>query len=276
MRKSFFIQAVVLFFLAASMVNAKCVEPIDLMSINESVVFCSDAFDVPNGINIVASNVELDCGTAVLRGIFDSSEIGIRVENVNNITIKNCNVITFNIGIFLKNVTNSHIYDNALLKNNIGIRMFDSYENLIENNNDKSKVRAVSAVNSRFNIVMLGNKPVEQGFCDVNACNEYKDMNPCVSGDFYCSSRCTAETDDDCPKGPEEQPEQEQEPETTEAEQELEELFDVEPSQPVQEFQSPKPEREPVKVPLWEKIFVYVATYLVGFMIIQAYIYRNR
>jgi hypothetical protein len=71
---------------------------------------------------------------------------------------------------------------------------------LIEKHNDKSNLKPVSAINSKFNTILLGNKNIEREFCKENACNTHRDMNPCVDNDFYCSVRCTEETDSDCRK----------------------------------------------------------------------------
>lgn len=193
-------EVIALILFTAPFVFAECVEPIDGMKISESMTFCGDTYDVLNGISIVADNVVLDCGESVLRGTLGESEIGLRLENVNNVTVRKCNILTFNQGVFLRNVTSSLIEKNAILKNRIGIRLLDSYENIIRDNNDKSHQFAVSAVNSKYNIIMFGNREVERGFCDVNACNEFRDMNPCEAGDFYCSKKCTPETDTDCGK----------------------------------------------------------------------------
>ena len=184
--------------LLTTMATAACIEPMDGSTITESVIFCSDTYDLPSGITIIGDNIEVDCGTAILRGNVGESEIGIRIEHATNITLKNCNVLTYNQALYMKNVTNSLIEDNAFLKNRIGIRMLDSYENIIRDNNDKSHELAVSAITSKFNIVMLGNKNIERDFCEVNACNEFRDMNPCEDNDFYCSVKCSAETDKDC------------------------------------------------------------------------------
>lgn len=177
---------------------ADCQELTDGMTITGSVELCSDTHDIPNGITITGSNFIVDCGTAVLRGQNDQSNIGIRVENADNITLQNCNLLTFDQGLYLKNVTHSLIQKNAFLKNRIGVRMVDSYENIIRDNNDKSHQLAVSAITSKFNIVILGNKEIERAFCEVNSCNEFKEMNPCEAGDFYCSAKCSPETDADC------------------------------------------------------------------------------
>lgn len=196
MRKMFLIMSLI--FLSSLVFAKDCVEPFDGMEINSSREFCSDTFDLPFGIKIVNSDVVVDCNTAVLRGNLGESEVGITIEDVKNITLKNCNIATYNIAVVMKNVTHSLIEDNAFLKGRIGLRMFDSYENLIQDNLDKSTTKSISAINSKFNVVMLDNKNIEQGFCDVNSCNRFVDVDVCVDDDFYCSSKCNPENDNDC------------------------------------------------------------------------------
>lgn len=180
-------------------VIADCEELPGTGIIDSSINLCSDTFDALEGIKITADNIKLDCGTAVIRGNYQE-KIGITIADRKNVTITRCNVLTFNVGVFISNSTNVHLYDNALLKNDVGLRLYNSYENLIEKHNDKSNLKPVSALSSKFNIVMLGNKNIDRAFCKVNACNTYKDMNPCEDNDFYCSEKCSPETDNDCKK----------------------------------------------------------------------------
>lgn len=191
-------EVILIVLLLIPIAAAECTEPTDGMTITQSATLCGKTYDIPNGIRIAASDVVFDCAGSVLRGITGQSEIGVRVENANNVTIRNCNIVTFTQGLYLKNVTNSLIEKNGFLKNSIGVRLLDSYENIIRDNNDKSFQFAVSAISSKFNVVILGNKNVERAFCEVNACNEEREMNVCEAGDFYCSKKCTDQTDADC------------------------------------------------------------------------------
>ncbi len=195
-------EVMLIVLLLIPIVAAECTEPTDGMTITQNMTFCGDTYDIPNGITIAANDVVLDCSTSVLRGVVGESEIGVRAENVERITIRNCNIVTFTQGLYLKNVTNSLIEKNGFLKNRIGVRMLDSYENAIRDNNDKSFQFAVSAINSKYNLVMLGNKEIERKFCEVNACNEEREMNVCESGDFYCSKKCNPQNDADCVSAP--------------------------------------------------------------------------
>jgi parallel beta-helix repeat protein len=191
-------EVLLIVLLLIPIVTAECTEPTDGMTVTQNTTLCGKTYDIPNGIKIAANDLVFDCSGSILRGISGQSEIGVRVENSNNVTIRNCNIVTFTQGLYLKNTTNSLIENNGILKNDIGVRLLDSYENVIRDNNDKSFKFAVSAISSKFNVVMLGNKNVERAFCEVNSCNEEREMNVCESGDFYCSKKCTAQTDSDC------------------------------------------------------------------------------
>jgi parallel beta-helix repeat protein len=195
-------EVILLFLLFIPIAAAECAEPTDGMTITQSMTLCGKTYDIPNGIKIASSDVVFDCAGSILRGVTGQSEIGVRVENADNVTLRNCNIVTFTQGLYLKNVTNSLIEENGFLKNNIGVRLLDSYENIIRDNNDKSFQFAVSAISSKFNVVMLGNKNVERAFCEVNACNEEREMNVCEAGDFYCSKKCNSQNDVDCVSAP--------------------------------------------------------------------------
>ncbi len=256
----------VIMVLLSATVIAACVEPMDSMVINKDMVMCSSTYDVPNGINIGASDIVVDCGTAVLRGTKGRSEIGIKVENVTNVTIRNCNIVTFDQGLFLINVTNSLIEHNAFLKNRIGVRMLDSFENVIRDNNDKSFQLAVSAIHSKFNIVMLNNKNIERAFCEVNACNEFRDMNPCESGDGYCSKRCTPQTDADCAPPVVEQAMQK---ENVSIEKHVEELARQAEKEVEQKGEKPKVTEAKKKIPVGTKILIYLTLYIITFVVLR-------
>ncbi len=257
---------VIIALLLSAVAAAECIEPTDGMTINQSILFCSSTYDIPNGIAIAADNITVDCGTAVLRGTVDESEIGIRIENVDHVTLRNCNIVTFNQGLFLKNITNSLIEKNGFLKNRIGVRMLDSYENILRDNNDKSHQVAVSAINSKFNVVMLGNKDIERSFCEVNACNEYRDMNVCESGDFYCSRKCAPETDADCATAAAPLPEVKA-PEKS-VEEHIEELAE-EAKKETKTVDEVKKEIAEKKLPLRIKILIYVLVYVVGLVSVK-------
>jgi parallel beta-helix repeat protein len=187
-----------LMLLAGAASAADCTDALDGMRITNDTTFCSDTYDVPNGIHIVEDNVTVDCGTAVLRGGVQEG-IAINIEGRKNAVITRCNIVAFDIGILLQNSSYITLEDNALLKNRIGIRMLNSYENTIIKIADKSTQTPLSMVMSKFNKFDI-NKPIDEDYCTDNLCNEEKDINPCVDDDFYCSPRCNEENDNDCIK----------------------------------------------------------------------------
>lgn len=247
-----------LILLAGTASAADCIDALDGMQIKNDTVFCSDSYDVPNGIYIVEDNVTLDCGTAVLRGNMQEGT-GITVEDSKNVMIMNCNIVTFHVGIYLKNSSFVTLEDNAMLKNRIGIRMLNSHENRILQHADKSTQTPLSLITSKFNRFMI-NKPIDREYCIDNLCNEEKDINPCVDGDFYCSPRCSEETDSDCikkeiikyEKPPEENRTQEKQEKKNKTGQEPEKITIV-----------PKK-----KSKSW---MLYIFFYIIAFLIIQFY-----
>ena len=110
---------------------------------------------------------------------------------------------------------------------------------------------------------MIGNKNIERDFCETNACNEYRDMNVCESGDFYCSKKCSFETDADCtpPKIIEpETPKQTVDEFIEEAKKEIEENSISEPEEIV---------AEKTKLPLETKAIIYAILYIVTFIVFR-------
>ena len=184
--------------LLAGAASAKCTPALDGMTITNDTAFCSTTYDVPNGIKIGADNIKIDCGTAVLRGNMMEGT-AIIIEGRKNITITKCNILTFDIGILIQNSSFITIEDCALLKNRIGLRMINAYENKITRISDKSIQTPISMVMSKFNRLDI-NKQIDAEYCKDNICRAEKDMNPCVNDDFYCSPRCNEENDNDCRK----------------------------------------------------------------------------
>jgi len=261
-----------LFVLLIPFAYAECAEIFDSEHVSQSISLCSDTFDYPNGIKISADNVVLDCNTAILRG--SSKETGIMIENRTNVTILNCNVLTYDVGIYLKNSNHITIHDNAWLKNKIGIRLYQSFENTIYNNADKSFLKPVSSIASKFNSIDLSNKRLDKSFCEVNLCNEQGTMNPCVDGDFYCSASCSYENDSDCP-APKEIPE---------AKETADEMLEAAKEEEKAMLESPMPElittnavqSTPLKTKAIVNVLVYVILYAVAFLLLQYHQYKHK
>ncbi len=259
---------------SAFSVAEECIEPYDAMVLEKSAVFCNDAFDVPSGITIAENNVAVDCNGAIIRGDYMQDQ-GFFIENRKNVTVRNCNIVAFRVGIYLKNSTHSVIEKNSLLKNDIGILMLDAYENLIRDNADKSLKTPVSAIASKFNTVMLTNKNLDKAFCEVNSCNQMKDVSPCENDDFYCSERCTYENDNDCPgKEAEESKPESQTKSYEDIEKDV--LQEIEDANNIsEELKKEKLIIAKKSIPWWVEALVYVFVYITGFLIVQYYGYRG-
>ncbi|MBT3583199.1 PGF-pre-PGF domain-containing protein [Candidatus Woesearchaeota archaeon] len=84
--------------------------------------------------NITASNIIFDCAGFTVDGDSDTDGFGFFVNNTNNVTIKNCNISQFNVGIFLGN-GNNHTVTNVTSTYNAreGIYLLSSNFNTLAN-----------------------------------------------------------------------------------------------------------------------------------------------
>ena len=241
---------------------ASCEDPFDGMVITKDTVLCSRSVVVPNSITIKENDVTLDCNGAILRGTGITDGKGIVLEGVEGVIVKNCYLINFNTAIMLDKANRNYMHDNTLLKNQIGIRLVQSFENRFINNADKSLVKPISAIASKFNSFWLSNKNLDKDFCDVNLCNEAGPMDPCVNDDLYCSPDCDYENDNDC-KAPIVAPEPVQE--------------EVKPAVAPKPVKKPVIEEEtvsfmsllPEKARFWVMAGLFIVAYLIGFLVFQ-------
>ena len=118
--------------LIPAIANAVCITPAESMEIRENALFCYGTYNIGNGVNIANDNVIVDCGNSVLIG--NGIGYGILLKNKKNITIQNCNISNYEIGIYLDNANNSIIEHNYLAKNKFGIALFNSFDNDAGNN----------------------------------------------------------------------------------------------------------------------------------------------
>jgi len=251
---------IAIIFLMIPVAFADCIDPYDGMEISEDTEFCGGTYDLRNGIKITADDVLLNCKTSILRG--DTTGTGIILQGVNGVEIRECTVITHDIGILIEDSKGNLIIDNGILKNRIGVRLLDSYENTITDNNDKSFIKAVSSVNSKFNVYDYGNINIDKEFCEDNYCNDAEKTSVCVDDDFYCSDKCDHTNDNDC-KAPVVETPKEKEPSI------LDEIEDIEP-EPVKAI---PPSPAPVKPP---RYWIYPLAYLIMFLMIEFTAYVKR
>lgn len=153
----------------------RCVRPTDGMIIKKSTTFCRGTYNLPKGIQIHVSSktppIILDCNGATIKGDnilaflngsinhsvywLNHSRIGIHVKNMdllrnNQITIKNCNIQEYEIGIGVERVMNFNLNSNSISKTNQAIVIFDKskYGKITENELFNNYYSGISADDS--------------------------------------------------------------------------------------------------------------------------------
>ncbi len=134
-----------------------CVTPIDGMTLTDSTTFCPGNYNLPNGIRIDVKKLPftLDCNGATIEGYdvvpFISNSVNYSVffnhrsmEGLNiytskptgtgEITIKNCKIIGYHIGILSNNVKDLVIKDNEINKSSNAIVVSFIHKGKIINN----------------------------------------------------------------------------------------------------------------------------------------------
>jgi parallel beta-helix repeat protein len=117
--------------------------PLDLIrcgdTIYEDTRLTRDLVDCPgNGLIIGADDITLDCNGHLIDGYSTESDTGILLSFKENITIQDCHVRGFNIGIYATGNVNygvkKSLFENILVNyNNIGIQIEDSDNNIFRN-----------------------------------------------------------------------------------------------------------------------------------------------
>jgi hypothetical protein len=109
-----------------------CVTPTDDMVITEDTTFCSGTYNLPNGIEIDADNITLDCNNAVLEGDM-MEEFGIRLYGDYN-NVNNCIITDYQVGIYISsNKVHNNINSGEIYENEYGVVIYGQY-NLIDHN----------------------------------------------------------------------------------------------------------------------------------------------
>ena len=153
---------------SALAVTRSCTRTLDPPRIDQDTRLCADNY-APDGISIIRSNIELDCGTAVLRGKFASA--GLTIQGRENVTIKDCQLANYDIGILIKGSKNIVIRGINLLRNQIGLKLIDSSGIVVENGYDISLQKPIQLINSKGNVFSYSNKRLEGEQCRLNQCN---------------------------------------------------------------------------------------------------------
>ena len=120
-----------------------CTIPTDGMTITSDTMFCSGTYNLPNGINIGADNIVLDCSGATLNATLSrpndtSPGSGIILSGRTGVTVKNCNVQGYEYGIHLHSSSNNILTGNNASSNWYGIFLLASSSNILTGNNASS------------------------------------------------------------------------------------------------------------------------------------------
>ena len=119
-----------------SKAQTECIVPSDGMNLIQDTVLCTGTYNLPNGINVTANDVTLDCNGASLVGSGISN--GIEVRGYKGVTVRNCNVSSYDDGIVFIETDNSVIEDNVAQGNRDGIlhhnATFISYSGIVRRN----------------------------------------------------------------------------------------------------------------------------------------------
>ncbi|MBN1644676.1 hypothetical protein JW851_01370 [Candidatus Woesearchaeota archaeon] len=161
----------VLLILLSIQVFGYCIDPKDGKTILTTSNFCAKKYQLQNGIEIGQNEITIDCGSAVIQGLFQG-KTGILIENKNNVIIKNCMIMNYDVGIEFINSTNITISNIALIRNQIGIKIVKSNNNTFIENRDISLKRPIQEIESFENIFQYENKNINADFCRYNTCNE--------------------------------------------------------------------------------------------------------
>ncbi len=131
---------------------------------------CNDVFFLDKGITIHGDDIVFDCNNAVIRGYFFENS-GISVINSRNVTINNCNIMFYKVGINVQNSKSVILKENRLIKNLFGTKFFNSEDNFVYGA-DISLTQPVKVAASKNNFIHYFNKRIEEHLCPDSECNK--------------------------------------------------------------------------------------------------------
>lgn len=195
MRLSFLLLTVAMCLLAVSGVEVPCAVPQDGGIYSSDTILCKGDYRLTQGITIQGEGAVFDCNNSILIGSYRN--VGIKITGKDNV-LKNCDIRTYEIGAQFAESTRSTLKDSRLTHNVNAVSFVQSNENKIYNVAVDQAIKNVDMVSGRYNTLWFNNIKVrDQPYCTVNACDQ-AEMNPCVSGDGYCGSVCSAQEDAEC------------------------------------------------------------------------------
>jgi hypothetical protein len=179
LKKSWWIVLIILLCPAA----LACSDPLNGKTYTADQEFCNKNYYLPDGFEIGADSIVIDCNNAVLRGDFKST--GILLKNRKNVEIKNCNIVNYNTGISLVNTEGTDIHDHSLLRNYVGIKLDNAMQNHFYEIRDVSIQREVRSTYSTGNHIKYTNKNLKGDFCRHNSCNEKSEKEKTVFPEIF-------------------------------------------------------------------------------------------
>lgn len=119
-------------FLIFPTANAVCLAWDENATITESTIICPGIYNFDIGMRVLSDNIVLECNNSALIG--NGIGFGILLKDRKNITVRNCNISNFEVGVYLDNTNRSMIINNHLTKNKFGIALFNSFNNDVDEN----------------------------------------------------------------------------------------------------------------------------------------------
>lgn len=126
----------VLIVLVGSVSALDCVVPTNGMVITEDTTFCKGIYFFNNSINVANDGLILDCNNSRIISNTPWSGVGIRSDSYNNVTIKNCQVQGWLIGV-RGGGNNLIIENNKALSDVIGFEIVGD-SNIMKKNDARS------------------------------------------------------------------------------------------------------------------------------------------
>ncbi|RMD58427.1 hypothetical protein D6825_00950 [Candidatus Woesearchaeota archaeon] len=158
-----------LLVLLLALPSIACTIPYSTQVIDKTATLCVDVFYLDRPLVINESDVVLDCAGAVLKSWSGGS--AVRIVGVENVTVRDCRIVSYDVGFEVSDSRRVFLEDNHLVKNKLGSRFFNTSDSATLNH-DVSLLRSFDVADSRDNVLSLTNKRVSGSFCRVNFCNE--------------------------------------------------------------------------------------------------------
>jgi len=141
--------------------------PTNSCTVSQNTVFNTGTYNLPSGIDITAGNIVLDCNGSILNG--SGSSDGIYNRDSVGVTIKNCIIQNYNLGIYLHysnspncNVpnptTNNTLKNNTIIGTSNGIKIFtySDWCNLVGSANTNHLIQYNNLKNNSYGMFIRG------------------------------------------------------------------------------------------------------------------------